>query len=199
MSKFPFDPLIDAMKKRGMNEYDAVFKVQERLDKFVDEKVSNAQRLDVESNEMARHSTNALVTLATVLIPLIGLIFSQEKIVEILNPNERFLVFESILLLFISIIFGVLSYMSSGRFFKRWADGTAKALGHVNNKVDDMKSTGELYDAFDKKMVELKLIKSGHQGTISSNKIWDYLQMSSVFFAGVLIMVLIYNMLEKMS
>lgn len=94
-----------------------------------------------------------------------------------------------------SIIFGILAHRFGSKFFSKWADGSAQALKNVNDTVDGIDSTLELYDNFDRKMIELKLIDEDRVGTKKSSSVWDNLQFISVVFSGILIVILFYSIL----
>lgn len=81
-SKLPFENLIAAMVGMGIPEPEAILRVQSRLDNFVNEKQQLIQRSDIEANETARLSNTSQITLATVLVPLIGFVFSQQAILD---------------------------------------------------------------------------------------------------------------------
>ena len=116
MAKIPFEPLVKALVKGGMSESEALMVVQDRLDRFVAEKKETIQQFDIESNEASRQATSALITLATVLIPLTTLSFAQEFVFKMLSSPQRILICVSLFLLFVSQIYGVISHLSWGAF-----------------------------------------------------------------------------------
>lgn len=191
----PFSGLTDAMEAAGAKPYEAVLTVQSRMDAFVNEKTSLMQRFDIESNEASRQATTALITLSTVLLPLVALVFSQEKLMNILSLPQKIVVLSIIFLLFTSIIFGVFSHWSGGRFFKKWASGTQESLKFTDENLKNMQSLKELYSTYDQKMVELGLIEKDQKGTTTSTRKWDYLQFATVVTAGFLIVLLMYTLL----
>lgn len=195
MAKIPFEPLVKALVKGGMSESEALMVVQDRLDRFVAEKKETIQQFDIESNEASRQATSALITLATVLIPLTTLSFAQEFVFKMLSSPQRILICVALFLLFVSLIFGVISHWSGGAFFKKWASGTQAGVQHVNVNLNSMSATKEIYDKFDEQMIEEGLLTKDHKGTVTSSRLWDYLQFGAVILASIALFVTIYSIL----
>lgn len=197
-SKLPFQGFINNFADIDRSELrETILYAQSFLDSFHEIKRSEMERYDRYSNESGIQSSNALITLATVMIPVVLLVISQEKIFVMLHACDKWLVVSIISLLIISVAIGVIVHAVNGKFFHRLAVATMNAVEQTSELVDDMDSPDEIYVEFAKNMQETSKTERliNKNGIFRASRSWQIAQYVVVSISGILLMILLIRML----
>lgn len=136
--------LAGVRKEKGQDFFEATRFVQERIDLYFKENTANIIRIDSEHNQTARILSGHLITYSTVVIGLVSLVLSQEKLLNILDDYQKSFLFAGLVLLFMSLLAGALELWDATQHFKKIALLYAKA--NKEAPVSKIESITELHE-----------------------------------------------------
>lgn len=192
MNKWPFHKSFVGLTSLTGDQREVYEILQRRYDKFLDSNESQVVQLDIEANEASRQWTGQLITLATLLISISGLLLGQKDILNSLTTLQKWCLLLGVVSLIASVVSGVQSLRVTQRFFTNWASTLAKMPNHLPS-TEDMDAPSELYKLKAKYLKEKNLIKDS--GTQASDEKWDNLQLIAVVVGGLGYIALLSAML----
>jgi hypothetical protein len=148
-----FENTVSILVKNGYDITEAERLVQERRDGDRAADLVEARRVDDILNDLSDKRSTQLITLATVLLTVVGLFIAQNDIFSALNDRQKWTILIAFILIFASISSGVIQSMHDEKFWKKWQNAWHRRRHEIesliqNNKIVSFEEKAEKEKAY---------------------------------------------------